>query len=124
MANLVDYHYTMGFEINGTPIPDPSKFSGSDSDLDSSATRDANGNLRRKKVAAKTPTKMEYNCLDWSMMQTIMQLMGEKFQFTYPDPRYGIHTITAYAGDREWEALRCPSGAGWLGSLKFSVIEY
>lgn len=120
-----DYKYQMGFAINGTPIPDPSAFSGKDSALDSEGGRDANGLLHRKMVATKHPVKIEYHNFDWSMIQTIMGMMlDERFQFTYPDPRTGLTTITAYCGDRDWDCVKADSTKGYLGNLSFSVIEF
>lgn len=120
-----DYKYNMGFKINNTPIPDPSVFTGRDSALDSEGGRDMNGLLHRKMVATKHPTKIEYNNMDWEMMQTVMGLMlDESFQFTYPDPRTGPTTIKAYCGDREWECVMADDNKGWIGTLKFSCIEF
>lgn len=119
------YSYSMGFKINNTAIPDPSVFTGKDSALDSEGGRDMNGLLHRKMVATKHPTKMEYNNIDWDMAKTIMGLMlGESFNFTYPDPRTGTTTIKAYCGDREWEVIRAGQTRGWICNLKFSCIEF
>ena len=121
----MQYSYDMGFAINGVPIPDPTAFSGADSALDTLGKRDANGNLHRKMVAIKHPTKVEYTNYGWDMIKHIMQLMiGEEFQFTYPDPRLGMRTMKAYAGDREWECVRFPSDGQKIGTLKVSLIEF
>lgn len=136
-----DLKYRMGFQVNGSPIPDPSVFSGRASALDSSAGRDANGTLHRAMVTKtpKRPVKLEYHEITYAQMRSIMTKMtAASFKFTFPDPVYGSVTIKAYVGDREWdvhqarEAVEADSGndnAGewkhdWLGDLKFSVIEY
>lgn len=119
-------NYKMGFAVNGTAIPDPSKFSGAESALDTSGERDATGMLHRAMVATKHPLKIEWNLLEWSMIQRILGLVrGESFQFTYPDPANGLTTIKAYAGDRAWEAtLYNPDTGAYHGPLSFSVIEF
>lgn len=121
------YSYDMGFKINGTPLPDPSVFSGAESDLDTLGKRDATGALRRNKVAMKCHTKLEWRNIEWSMVKTIGNLMNksDRFRFTYVDPIRGAQTITAYCGDRDWEAVFCvdASAEKWIGTLKVSVIE-
>lgn len=120
------YKYTMGYAVNGTPIPDPSKFSGKDSDLDSEGSRDNTGYLHRNRVATKHPIKIEYENIGWDMIKTIMTLLKDaKFRFTYPDPVTGITTMDAHAGDRDYECIRAPGEpSGWVGTLKVSIIEY
>ena len=136
MAIIRDYNYKMGFEVNGVPIPDPAVFTGKASALDSSGARDANGLLHRCMVATKHPIKMEYHGISWTMMREIMgKMTGQSFQFTFPDPKDGLITITAYVGDRDWETHMAPATVNrsggvdnwmndWYGDLKFSVIEY
>lgn len=123
------YKYNLGFAINGTPIPDPSGFSGETSDLDTSAERDATGLLHRNWVAQKVPTEMTYTNIDWDMCQSILAALNHpSFQFTFPDPNVGtLRTGTYYAGNRKWDSVWMPSGelpAGWYVNLTFSVIEY
>lgn len=135
-----DLKYKMGFMVNGKRIPDPSVFSGRASALDSSGSRDANGQLHRCMVAEKHPVKLEYKAITFNQMRSIMDKMHEEsFQFTFPDPVYGSVTIKAYVGDREWDCQRAggvkvtPNSQNeeaadwkddWFGDLKFSVIEY
>ena len=119
--------FTMGFAINGTPVPDPSVFTGAESDLDALGERDATGYLHRERITDKHPLKIEYHSIPWTLVMEICSLMNgkESFSFTYPDPFRGGHTtMTAYAGDREFEAVWAPEEKYWLGNLKFSVIEY
>ncbi len=121
-----EYNYTMGFTIDGIPIPDPSAFSGADSALDASGERDATGLLHRDLVAEKNPVKIEYNALDWTTMSSILRLLKGKefFTFTYPDPcTQGLRTMTAYAGDRDWNVVFITQLNEYVGSLKFSVLE-
>ena len=127
MANVRTYNYEMGFAVNGTPIPDPSEYSGADSALDASGERDATGYLHRDMVATKHPLKLKWSAMDWDMMCTILSMLtGPAFEFTYPDPSTGTSkTMTAYCGDREWncELITNPSRQ-YVGTLNFSVIEY
>lgn len=119
------YNYDMGFKVNNTRIPDPTKFSGKVSDLDTMGKRDANGLLHRNMVATKHPLKLEYENIEWSMIQSICALMAsDSFSFTYKDPAKGTKTITAYVGDRDWEVISAPPSGKKIGNLKFSVIEY
>lgn len=124
-GQYIGYRYDMGFKINGTNIPDPKKFTGKVSDLDTMGKRDANGLLHRCRVATKHPLKLEYENITWSMMRTICGLMTEaSFSFTYVDPAVGSKTITAYVGDRDWEVVNAVYNQEPIGNLKFSVIEY
>lgn len=126
-TEYVPLRYEMGFAIDGTPIPDPKAFSGAESDLDTMGERDATGYLHRDMVATKHPLKIEYENIPWAMVIQICSLIRGKdqFQFTFPDPfRNGESTITAYAGDREFECVWAPVDQLWLGHLKFSIIEY
>ena len=118
--------YVMGFKVESKAIPDPSSFSGKESDLDSMGERDANGYLHRNRVATKHPLSLEYKNLAWSAILDICSLLKkDKFQFTYPDPWNGKNaTIVAYVGDRDFTAVWSPENGEWIGDLKFSVIEY
>lgn len=124
-GQYIGYRYDMGFKIGNTAIPDPYKFTGAVSALDTLGKRDATGTLHRNMVATKHPLKIEYQNIEWSKIQEICALMtGESFSFTYNDPSVGLQTITAYVGDREWEAVRTVWNKPYIGNLKFSVIEY
>ena len=119
--------FTMGFAIDGMLIPDPSVFTGAESDLDALGERDATGYLHREMITNKHPLKIEYHNIPWTLVMELCSLMNgkESFSFTYPDPfRGGSTTMTAYAGDREFEAVWAPEEKYWLGNLKFSVIEF
>jgi len=119
--------YDMGFKIDGKPIPDPMSFTGKESDLDTMGERDATGYLHRNMVATKRPLHIEYENVPWIQIIEICTMIRGKdqFQFTFPDPfRNGESTITAYAGDREFECVWAEKYHQWMGNLKFSVIEY
>ena len=118
--------YVMGFKVESKAIPDPSSFSGKESDLDSMGERDAKGYLHRNRVATKHPLSLEYKNISWDTILEISALLKKaKFKFTYPDPwNGGSKTITAYVGDRDFTAVWSPEGKEWIGNLKFSVIEY
>jgi len=121
--------YIMGFKIGDTAIPDPTSFSGKESDLDTMGERDATGYLHRNKVATKHPLSIEYKNIPWSVITWISGMLAtDKFQFTFPDPfsnsNNGMTTIDAYCGDRNFTAVWTPSEGDWLGDLKVSIIEY
>ena len=122
-----EYNYEMWFAINDVQIPDPSSFSGAASDLDTLGTRSTTGELHRNKVATKHHMKLSWNGIEWDMIRHIGGLLsqGDRFRFTYIDAIEGIQTITAYCGDREWEAIMCTDKFGdkWLGTLSVSIIE-
>ena len=118
--------YSMGFSVDGVPIPDPQSYTGAESDLDTMGKRDATGYLHRNKVATKHPLKFEYKNIPWETIMDIGRLMKkDKFSFTYPSPFTGeMETMDAYAGDRDFTTVQSISGRVWLGDLKFSIIEY
>lgn len=117
--------YDMGFMVNGTPLPDPTKFTGAVSDLDTMGKRDATGYLHRNRVATKHPLKLEYQNISWQAICYICNLIKDaQFSFSYVDPADGQLTFDAYVGDREWEVVRAVKDEGHVGTLKFSVIQY
>ena len=120
------YRYEMGFKIGTTAIPDPSVFTGAESNLDTMGERDATGYLHRNMVATKYPLKLEYHGIPWAKITELCGLLNyTKFNFTFPSPFHGSNqTIEAYVGDREFEAIWNPSDRAWVGNLKFSVIQY
>lgn len=120
------YSYNLGFAINGTPIPDPHGFSGSTSDLDTSAERGVDGYLHRNWVARKISTELQYKNISWDKLQEISTLMNTpQFSFTFPDPNTGTNrTTTCYAGDRNWTAVWLPTDGEWIADLTVSIIEY
>lgn len=125
-TDMPPMRYVMGFQVDGKDLPDPAKFSGSESDLDSMGERDATGYLHRNRVATKFPLKIEYHNIPWVMITKICgMLRKDKFQFSFPDPfKNTTTTIEAYVGDREFTAVWASEFATWIGDLKFSIIEY
>lgn len=125
-AGTPSLSYSMGFKVGNTAIPDPSVFTGSESDLDTMGERDATGYLHRNKVATKHPLKLEYHGIPWATIMAVGGLLNsEKFQFTFPSPFAGsLQTIDAYVGDRDFESVWNPEDRAWIGNLKFSIIEY
>lgn len=121
-----DRSYSMGFCVDGVPIPDPSVFTGAESDLDTMGERDATGYLHRNRVATKHPIKLEYNNIPWELIMDLGKLLNKaKFSFTFPSPFTGaMYTMDAYVGDRDFETVWAPENAVWVGNLKFSIIEY
>ena len=116
----------MGFRVGNVALPDPTVFTGLESDLDTLGKRDATGMLHRNMVATKHPLKFEWHNIPWSMIMRICALVrADKFQFTYFDPAVGeARTMDAYVGDRSWEVVSAVPGDEPIGTLKFSVIEY
>ena len=128
MANMLEHPlltYNLGFAIGDTAIPDPTAFSGKESDLDTMGERDATGYLHRNKVATKHPMEISYENIPWNAIVQLCGLMASsQFSFTFPDPfsSSATRTITAYAGDRNFSAVKMFDE--YLGSLKVSLIEY
>lgn len=118
--------YSMQFSVNGTPIPDPTEFSCTESDLDTMGERDATGYLHRNMVASKWNMKLSWASLPWDTIMDIGKLVkGPKFNFSFPNPFTGdVQTIEAYAGDRSTTDRWSPLNGIWLGDISFSVIQY
>ena len=123
------YKYTMGFKVNSTNIPDPSKFTYQVGDLDTSGRRDATGLLHRAYVATKINYELSWNSLDWEMLQTILAAVNTpKFTFKGIDPRTFNTTYTGqyYVGDRKGDAQYYMPEKDDVAqfSLKLKFIEY
>ena len=123
---FVQRRFSMGFAVNGTPIPDPAEFSGKKSDLDTMGERDATGYLHRNMVATKYPLKLAYKNITWNQMMDICALLNApKFNFTYPSPFTGTTvTMEAYVGDRDFDTVWANPERAWLCNLSFSIIQY
>lgn len=121
-----ELRYTMGFSVDKTPLPDPTSFSCTESDLDTMGERDATGYLHRNMVASKFNMKISWAVLPWDTIMDIGKLTkGPKFEFSFPNPfTGGIDTIDAYAGDRSTNDKWSPPNGIWTGDLSFSVIQY
>ena len=123
------YKYDMGFKVNSTNIPDPSKFTYQVGDLDTSGSRDATGLLHRAYVATKINYELSWNSLDWEMLQTILAAVNHpKFTFKGIDPRTFNTTYTGqyYVGDRTGDAQYYLPEKDDVAqfSLKLKFIEY
>ena len=119
-------NYSMGFSVNGQPLPDCAVFSGKESDLDTMGERDATGYLHRNKVATKFPLKLEYHNIPVDVAEDICTLLRhDKFNFTWFSLFHGrLFTMEAYVGDRDWEAVWWPENGRYLVNLSFSIIQY
>ena len=126
VQDMPELRYDMGFSVGKHPLPDPSSFTGAESDLDTMGERDSTGYLHRCMVATKFPLKMEYTNISWETIQDICALLrSPKFSFTYPDPfTGGLRTMEAYVGDRDFDCVWAPTNGVYIGNLRFSVIEY
>ena len=126
MQEIPELRYTMGFSVDGTPIPDPNSFSVTESDLDTMGERDATGYLHRNMVATKINMKIGWTSIPWNTIMDIGKLTrGPKFRFSFPNPFSGqVDTIDAYAGDRATTDKWSPPNGTWIGDISFSVIQY
>ena len=123
------YKYDMGFRVDNTDLPDPSKFTYQVGDLDTSGSRDATGLLHRAYVATKINYELSWNSLDWEMLQVILGAVNTpKFTFKGIDPRTFNTTYTGqyYVGDRTGDALYYLQDKDDKAqfSLKLKFIEY
>lgn len=129
IQNMRRYKYDMGFTVNGTQIPDPSKLGYQVGDLDTSGGRDATGLLHRAYVATKINYEMTWNSLDWEMLQIILAVVNTpKFTLTAIDPRTfntmysGQYYVGDRTGDAQYYLLERDEKAQF--SLKLKFIEY
>lgn len=121
----------LGFKVNGTAIPDPSKFEYTVASLDTSAARNAKGNLYRNMVATKYNLSLEFT-LEWDESIRVLGLLtAASFQLTWPLlERGGPYTGKYYSGDRKVGAIRMPADETtkytdeWVVTLAFNLIEY
>lgn len=131
--SLIDLNKTMVFTIDGTTLPDPSKYDYSSQSLDVSAERDTSGLLHRKMVATKFNVALEWQALDYETIYTILHLVrSSKFTFGFPCPEVpvnvnaGRHIGQYYCGDRKVTIKKAVGNdkTKWIGSLSFDLIEY
>ena len=123
------YNYDMGFRVDSTNLPDPSKFGYQVGDLDTSGARDANGLLHRAYVTTKINYELSWNSLDWEMLQIILAAVNTpKFRLTAIDPRTFNDKYSGdyYVGDRTGDALYYLEEKDDIAqySLKLKFIEY
>ena len=124
-----NYNEIMGFKVNGTSLPDVSKFTYQVGDLDTSGSRDATGLLHRAYVATKINFEVSWNSLEWEKLQDILALINQpEFQLTAPDPRTfnSMYTGKYYVGDRTGEMHYYLEQKDDIAqfSLKVKFIEY
>lgn len=123
------YNYKMGIKVNGTPIPDPSKWTYQVGDLDTSGNRDATGLLHRAYVATKINYEFSWNAIEWEMLQHIVTaVQNPQFTLVAPDPRTfdTNYTGSYYVGDRSGDGIYFlpDKDEQALFSLKLKFIEY
>jgi len=115
-------------KVNGSYIKNPMSIEVAIYDLDSEdgAGRNQNGDMTRDRKAVKR----KVNCTFPPMLQDEMSLLLNAvtdvfFQLTYPDPKDGTKTITAYVGDRSVPVYRLdPRTNQWMyTSFKMNFIE-
>ncbi len=118
----------MILKINGVAIKDPFSFSVDIMDLDSEdATRNAQGDLIRDRIAVKRKLFCQWPPLKDSEISTLLQAVKNPF-FTveYPDPMEGERvTKTFYVSNRTVPMYRYDSTKGihlWE-SLSMNFIE-
>ena len=120
-------YYDFGLKVDSAPIPDPSSFEYTVSDLDLSGERDSNGYLKREYVATKHNMKIKYDALRYSTVQEILGLLASPaFQFTFylPDTNE-LYTSQYYVGDRTMNVINAWDAVdNWLCDLSFDLIEY
>lgn len=122
-------HYDMGLSINGSAIPDPSGWSFSIEDLDTSAERNAEGTLSRSFVAQKINYSYTYKAISAELLSTILGYLNSPiFPAVAPDP-YNIGNVRVgsyYAGKRSGETILYSKSREEIGlfDLSFNLIEY
>jgi hypothetical protein len=122
-------HYDMGLSINGSAIPDPSGWSFSIEDLDTSAERNAEGTLSRSFVAQKINYSFSYKAITAELLGTILGLLNASmFTVVAPDP-YSLGSVRSgayYAGKRSGETILYSKSREEVGlfDLSFNLIQY
>lgn len=133
MSSGITYNNSMYFSIDGTRIPDPSRYDYSSQSLDTSAERDTKGLLHRKMVATKYNVSLEWQALDYETASNILRMVkSPKIEFGFPCPEVpittnsGRHIGNYYAGDRKVSVVKAvgTDKTKWVASLQFDLIEY
>jgi hypothetical protein len=88
--------------INGAQVKAPASLEVAIQDIDTKASRDANGLLHRDRVAIKRKLTVKWGPLTVSECSAILKaISGQFFSCTYLDPQEGsMVTKTFYTGDR------------------------
>lgn len=118
----------MQIKINGVEIAAyPTEFTVTPLDLDNgeTTTRSADGTLHRERITVKRQIDMSFGVLEWSVLATLLQSMGDTFfQVYYPDPMdYRYVTRTFYVGNRPCPAAVSQKGKLYWKGLKITLTE-
>lgn len=134
MPRLDDLYenYSMGFEVDGVPIPNPSAHGGSINELDSGAAnvgRDLTGTMHRAYIATKTPFWLEYSYILFPKAHEIIALCSKpSFTVRYKSLLTGkFDEIVAYKGANLTYTVPDCLGGDWDSakvSFKIEFIEY
>ena len=122
-------NYDMGLRIGGMAIPDPSGWSFSIEDLDTSAERNAEGTLTRAFVAQKINYSYSYKAIPAELVGRILALLNApSFTAVAPDPYSpgSTRSGTYYVGKRSGETLLYSRSREEVGlfDLSFNIIEF
>lgn len=122
-------NYDMGLKLGGVSIPDPSGWSFSIEDLDTSAERNAEGTLSRAFVAQKINYSYSYKNIPAALVANILTAIDSpSFTAVTPDPYKpgGTRSGTYYVGKRSGETVIYRKSLDEIGlfDLTFNIIEY
>lgn len=122
-------NYEMGLKLGNVSIPDPSGWSFSIEDLDTSAERNAEGELSRAFVAQKINYSYSYKNIPAALVSTILNAINvPSFTAVTPDPYSPGHTRSGryYVGKRSGETVVYRKSLDEIGlfDLTFNIIEY
>ena len=112
--------------VNKISIKDPLSYQVSISDIDASATRNANGGLVRDRIATKYKIEASWSALEPAEIATLLQAVTDEFfevEFYNPFTR-GFTVTTIYVGDRSSPlAYANDSGEYVWKNLNMNLIE-
>lgn len=122
-------NYEMGLKLGNVSIPDPSGWSFSIEDLDTSAERNAEGELSRAFVAQKINYSYSYKNIPAALVSTILNAINSpSFTAVTPDPYSPGRTRSGryYVGKRSGETVLYSKSRTEIGvfDLEFNIIEY
>lgn len=122
-------NFEMGLKLGGVSIPDPSGWSFSIEDLDTSAERNAEGTLSRAFVAQKINYSYSYKNIPATLVANILTAIDSpSFTAITPDPYNPGRTRsgTYYVGKRTGETVIYRKSLDEIGlfDLTFNIIEY
>lgn len=122
-------NFEMGLKLGGVSIPDPSGWSFSIEDLDTSAERNAEGTLSRAFVAQKINFSYSFKNIPWALVANILTAIDSpSFTAVTPDPYNpgGTRSGTYYVGKRSGSTALYSKSREEIGvfDLEFNIIEY